>query len=286
MLRHVAGDAVEHVGHLLGRRHRLDLAVRHLQRQVEVALMAHVDDLGQRPGSNQQVTHGLHGPLGGRQPDPRRPPVAHGLQALQRQCQVGAPLVAGHCVDLVDDDRLDRAQRLTPAFAGQQQVERLGRGDHEAGRSPHHGGALPRRGVAGAHSHPDVGRVEAQLRRHARDLGQGPLEVLGDVHGQRLQRRHVDGGRPVADVAPLGVGSVEGVDRHQEPGQRLAGARGRGDQRVVPGGDERPSQPLRLGRSFGEASVEPLGNRRVEPRQSQVVGDLHKCHAADPKEGV
>ena len=33
----------------------------------------------------------------------------------RRERQVGAALVAGDGVDLVDDDRLDRAQRLAPA---------------------------------------------------------------------------------------------------------------------------------------------------------------------------
>ena len=47
-------------------------------------------------------------------------------------------------------------------------------------------------GVAGADRHPDVGRLVAQLGGHGGDLGQRPLEVLGDVDGQRLQRRHVD----------------------------------------------------------------------------------------------
>ena len=40
------GDAVEHVGHLLGRRDRLELAVGQLEREVEVALVAGVDDRG------------------------------------------------------------------------------------------------------------------------------------------------------------------------------------------------------------------------------------------------
>ena len=44
------GDAVEHVGHLLGRRDRFELAVGQLEREVEVALVAGVDDRGQRRG--------------------------------------------------------------------------------------------------------------------------------------------------------------------------------------------------------------------------------------------
>ena len=44
VLLHERGDAVEHVAHLLGRRDRLELAVGQLEREVEVALVAGVDD--------------------------------------------------------------------------------------------------------------------------------------------------------------------------------------------------------------------------------------------------
>ena len=142
VLGHELGDAVEHVAHLLGRRDRLELAVGQLEGEVEVALVADVDDRRQRPIADQQPADRLDRPLGGRQPDADRPPVAQRLEALEAEGQVRAPLVAGHGVDLVDDHGLDRAQRLAAAGAGDQQVERLGGGDHEARRSAHHEAAL------------------------------------------------------------------------------------------------------------------------------------------------
>ncbi len=101
------GDPVEHVRELLGRRHRLQLAVGKLQAQVGVALMADVDDRRQGPVADQQTADGLDRALRGRQADAHRAPVAERLQALQGDRQMGAALVAGHGVDLVHDHRLD-----------------------------------------------------------------------------------------------------------------------------------------------------------------------------------
>ncbi len=159
--------------------------------------------------------------------------------------EVRAALVARHRVDLVDDDRLDGAQRVAALLAGDQQVERLGGGDHEARRLAHHRAALRAGGVAGAHRHAHLGRIEAELGGDARDLGQRPFEVLGDVDGQRLQRRHVDDARHAVDLLAALVRAVEAVDAHEEGGERLARTGGRGDERVAPGGDVRPRLLLR-----------------------------------------
>ena len=72
MLADERGDAVEHVAHLLGRRDRLELALGQLEREVEVALVAGVDDRRQRTVADQQPADGLDRALGGRQADPRR----------------------------------------------------------------------------------------------------------------------------------------------------------------------------------------------------------------------
>ena len=112
VLAHELGDAVEHVAHLLGGGDRLELAVGQLEGQVEVAVVADVDER----------TVG-----GGRSPTSRRATVSMGrwvadrpirpggrgrtaLEPLQGERQVRAPLVAGHGVDLVDDHGLDRPQ--------------------------------------------------------------------------------------------------------------------------------------------------------------------------------
>ena len=111
----------------------------------------------------------------------------------------------------------------------------------------------------------------------AGDLGERALEVLGDVDGQRLQRRDVDHPGDAVDlVAPL-VRPVEAVDADEEPGERLARAGGRGDERVVAGGDLGPTFGLRGGGALGEPAPEPLRDGRVEPGQRGVRV------AADPR---
>ena len=75
-----------------------------------------------------------------------------------------------------------------------------------------------------------VGRVEAELRGDRGDLGERALEVLGDVDGQRLERRDVDDPRGAVDVVARVVGAVQAVDADEEPGERLARAGGRGDR--------------------------------------------------------
>ena len=106
------GDAVEHVAHLLGRGDRLELALGQLEREVEVALVAGVDDrrAGARSPTSRRPTVSI-GRWVADSPMRCGPPVAQRLEPLEREREVRAALVAGDGVDLVDDDGLDRAQR-------------------------------------------------------------------------------------------------------------------------------------------------------------------------------
>ena len=107
------GDAIEDVAHLLGRRDRLQLALGGLpERQVEGALVAGVDDDRQRTVTHQQPADGLDRSLRGRQADALVGRSSHSASSRSRVIARRALLVARHRVDLVDDDRLDRAQRV------------------------------------------------------------------------------------------------------------------------------------------------------------------------------
>ena len=79
-------------------------------REVEVALVAGVDDLGGGRVPTSRRADGLDRALRGRQPDALRRPLADRLEPLEREREVRAALVACDGVDLVDDDGLDRAE--------------------------------------------------------------------------------------------------------------------------------------------------------------------------------
>ena len=72
---------------------------------------------GGGPGAAQQVGHQPDGALGGGQADALGPGGGRQLEPLERERQVGPPLVAGHGMDLVDDHGLDRSQHRPAAGA-------------------------------------------------------------------------------------------------------------------------------------------------------------------------
>ncbi len=61
-----------------------------------------------------------------------------------------AALVVGHGVDFVDDDGADAGEIGAGLLGGEQDVERLGRGDEDVRRLLEHGAALGGERVAGA----------------------------------------------------------------------------------------------------------------------------------------
>ena len=65
---------------------------------------------------------------------------------------MSAALVIGHGMDLVDDYGLDRAKIVAALLCGQQDIERLWRGDENMRRPLQHGPPLRGQGIAGAHA--------------------------------------------------------------------------------------------------------------------------------------
>ena len=146
--------------------HRAQLVAQHLDGQVHVAALAHVDDLGQRPrGAHQQARRGLDGAHGGGETDPLQaaaPARDHQLlQPLQREREVGAALVARHRVDLVHDHGAHLGEPGPARLRGEQDEERLRRGHQHVGRPAADRAPLVGRRVAGAHRGPDAGAGQA-----------------------------------------------------------------------------------------------------------------------------
>jgi hypothetical protein len=278
---HVHGDLVEYVGHLFGGRDGFELALRQLERQVQLALMSLVHHRAARgarrlaalrPRTDQQARHDLDRALRRRQANAHGAMVGQLLEPLERHGQVGATLVARHRVDLVDDHGAHAPQHLAALLGRDHQVERLGRGDEKLRRLAQHAGALRGRGVARAQCGPNVGHRQPQLARHLADAGDRPFEVLGDVGGQRLQRRDVhhlgERGRFVSQGRALFGRAHQPVDADEKGREGLPRPGGRGDQGVSPFRDGRPTPLLGRRRPRREGAFEPAANGRVKGGES------------------
>ena len=101
--------------------------------------MAAVDDDRGRAAlvhSREQPGHEVERALRRRQPDALQAAPALGderVEPLEAERQVAAALVAGQRVHLVDDDGAHPAQQRARRRRGEEEVERLGRGDEQVG---------------------------------------------------------------------------------------------------------------------------------------------------------
>ena len=99
-----------------------------------------------------------------------------------------AALAAEQRVDLVDDHEPGPRQRGPEAGGGEEDVQRLRRGDQDVRRPPGHRLALRRQRVAGPHGHAHLGQLEALRGGRGADAGERRAQVLLDVVVQRAQR--------------------------------------------------------------------------------------------------
>ena len=170
--------------------------------------------------------------------------AARWLSRSRLSARCDAALRGGDGVHLVDDDVLDAAQDL-PRLAGEEQVERLGRGDEDVGRVF----ASARRASAGVSP---VRLRDGDLRHglpqplgRAPDPGQRRAQVALDVVGQGLERADVEHADRPLRRCRLGH---EPIEAPQEGGEGLAAA-GRGmDQGVRAAADRAPAELLGAGR--------------------------------------
>ena len=257
------GHAIVDLGPHLGARDGAEFAAGHLDRERHGAPRTDIDDPGIRA---QECRHFLQRTHGGRQTDALRLRIAAPRDQVVEPCQgqheVRAAFVGRDGVNLVDHDRLDARQQRARSLRGEHDEERLRRRDQDVRRLAQHARALGRRGVAGARSRADGREVDAALAGQREHFGKRRLEILANVVGQRLERRHVDDDRGVRK-GPFRGAPHEPVERQGKGRERLARPRRSGDQDVAPGSDQRPAVHLRLGR-LAIATRKPLGNERTQ----------------------
>src|SRR5579875_3381710 len=165
-------------------------------------------------------------------------------------------------MNLIDDHGRHAAEEFPRSLRGQQNVERLGRGDQDVGRLAQHSPAIAHRRIAG--SYRGANRSEARpVPAGALDqLAQRHFEALANVVAQRLERRDIDDPNLVGELAARGTPD-QIVEAKRKGGERLPGA-GRGrDEDVAAGPDQRPAAELWLSR-VTIASNEPLADERVK----------------------
>ncbi len=93
------------------------------------------------------------------------------IEALEAERKVGTALGARDGMDLIDDDRVDIAQRLA-RLRREHEEERLRRGDEDVGGCGEHSTPILGRRVAGAHPDGDVGLGQPETLRLAADASQ------------------------------------------------------------------------------------------------------------------
>ena len=213
------------------RHHRFERRSRDFHREIHLALVAPVDDRARL--AREKARDFLDRLLGRGQANPLQLPPADVVEALEREREVRAAARLQHGVDLVDDDHACRLEHHPRALGGEQQIERLGRGDEDVRRSAQHRRALVLRCVAAPHRRGDLRRVIVHGLGERANFAPRLGEVLVDIRRQRLERRDVDDPHLVRQPAVVGPLAEELVDRGQEGGERLPRARGRRDERVL-----------------------------------------------------
>jgi hypothetical protein len=252
----------------LGRHHRFERRIRDFECKVARAAVAGVDDgavgghIVGRARAEEKARHGLDGLLRGREADAQQSPAAERVEALERQREVGAALVGGERVDLIDDDgaggREHGATRLRP----EQDVERFRRGHHDMRRAAAHAVAFAAAGIARSYPGADLHLRQALRLQSLADAGERRFQVTMDVVRERLERRDIDDLGLVLEGArkPL---PHQVVDCGEERRERLARpGRGR-DQHIPARLQRRPRLRLRR-RGRGEGAIKPDGDGRMK----------------------
>ena len=123
---------------------------------------------------------------GGGEPDALGRRSEQGVEPLEGEGEMGATLRAGDRVHLVEDDRVDAAERLA-ARRGEKQEERLGCRDEDVCGSLREPGALGSRGIARSRGDGDLGDLDTESPGLLRDPRERAPQVSVDIDGEGFQ---------------------------------------------------------------------------------------------------
>ena len=274
VLRDVLRDPVEDLAPLLVRGDGLELALRQLDGEVERRG-------GARGRRSRSRARRRRASAPAPRPTSRRAIVSIGRCVAERPMRCGRrsqsassrSSVSARCAP-----RLSRAsawisstitvrtrrKRSRLLLGGEQQVERLGRGDEDVRRALEH---ARRRAEAAcrrcATARGSRARAAPARARRSRDLRQRRLEVLLDVDGERLERRDVDDlGRVLAERAALRALAQQAVDAERKAASVLP--------EPVGAAISVSSPPAIAGQPCACGSVGPSGKRRSN--QARTAG--------------
>ena len=246
MLRHQQRQSIIDLRPNLARHHRLERRRWDLQRQVAPPNVAAIDDgAARRVRAGQEPSNFLDRLLRGRQTYPGQCAPGQGLQALQRQRQMRAALVAGDGVNFIDDHGTAGREHVAAGLRAQQDVQGFRCGHHDVRRPTPHAGAFRLRRVAGAHHRTNLDVGQTQGHQLFANAVQRRLEIALDVVRQCLQGRNVHHARLVRQRRFESL-LHQLIDGRQKRRKGLAGPRRSGHQDMFARGQRRPGADLRL----------------------------------------
>ena len=213
----------------------------------------------------------------GREPDAARKGRQAGQPRQPEGKQITA-LVRLERMQFVEHDDAQSRKLRARLRIGQHQRQRLRRGEQEMRRLDALARAFGRRRIAGA-------RLGAQAERQ---VGDRQLEIAMHIDRERFERRHIERVQPVA-------GRRGELDQtRQEPGQRLAAAGRRHQQRRAPGTrrlDQRELMGMRSPAALRKPARERIGESHrgqtmaENSRHDRVATDTLWSLACDPRAG-
>src|SRR5919109_3860390 len=116
---------------------------------------------------------------------------------------MGPTLISGDGMDLIHNHRLGAGERLTTSFGGEQNIERLRRGDQDMRWPAYHRLPFASGGIAGTHRGANLWQLQSCLCGSLHDLAERLLQVFLDVVAEGLEGRDID------DMDAVGKGTCD-----------------------------------------------------------------------------